>query len=131
MGGRTHFSGALAPPIAVRIPSTSDISAIACSHSRDPEYCHDCADARWRSTEDSHAIFVRPPGTPRHPMGSLNGVSPTCTQGEEPLYGDAVTPSGRIRGYLVDEESDKENYEDAARVSRVRKDAKGVEDGRD
>ena len=62
--GRADLQGALAPHIAVRIPSTSDISALLCSHSSDPDYCHDCADARWRTTEDSHAIFVRPPGTP-------------------------------------------------------------------
>ena len=128
--GRTDPQGALAPHSAVRIPSTSDLSAIVCSHSLEPDYCHDCANARWRTVEDSHAIFVRPPGTPRHPLGSLDGVSPTCTQGEEPLYGDAVTPSGCIRGYLINDDDDKENHKDAAQVSRVCKDAEGMEDGR-
>ena len=92
--GRTDLQGVLALQSVVRIPSTSDISAIRCSHSCDPDYCHNCADARWHTTEDSHAIFVRPPGTPQHPMGSLDGVSPTCTQGEEPLYWGRCYPIG-------------------------------------
>src|ERR1700727_2117218 len=36
MEGRADPQGALAPPPAVRIPSTSDLSAIVCSHSLDP-----------------------------------------------------------------------------------------------
>ena len=114
MEGRTNLQGVLAPQSAVRIPSTSDLSAVLCSHSLDPDYCEDCADFGRHPEKNPHVVFVRPPGTPRHPVGSLDGVSPTCTQGEEPLYGDAVTPSGRIRGYLINDDNDKENYEDAA-----------------
>ena len=116
--GRTDLQGALALQSAVRIPSTSDLSAILCSHSLDPDYCHDCADFGGGPTKDPHVVFVRPPGTPRHPLGSLNGILPTGTQGEELLYGDVVTPSGRIRGYLINnDEEDKENNQDAVSIS--------------
>ena len=52
-------------------------------------------------------------------------------QGEELVGGDVVTPSGRIRGYLVtsdDEEANKENDEDAMQVSQVRQVAEGMGD---
>ena len=127
--GRTDLQGALAPQSVVCIPSTSDLSAVLCSHSLDPDYCHKCADFGGRPAKDPHAVFVQPLGTPRHPLGSLDGVSPTCTQREKPLYGDVVTPSGRIRGYLIDDEDDKENYENAAQVSRIRQNAEGMENG--
>ena len=129
--GRPNRQGTPAPQPMVRIPSTSDLSVVLCSHSRDPDYCHDCADFGRRPTKDSHVVFVRPPGTPRHPLGSLDGVSPTGTQGEKPLHGDAVTPSGRIRGYLINnKEEEKENYQDASRVSQVRQVAERMGDGR-
>ena len=128
--GRTDPQGTLALQSAVHIPSTSDLSAVLCSHSLDPEYCHDCAEVGRSSAENPHVVFVRPPGTPRHPLGSLDGVLPTGTQGEELLYGDVVTPSGRIRGYLVnDNDEDKENNQDAVSISRVRQVAERMEDG--
>ena len=130
---RADRQGASAPQLAVRIPSTSDLSAILCSHSQDPTYCEDCAIFGGSTTKGPNPVFVWPPGTPRHPLGSLDGVSPTCTQGEKPVGGDVVSPSGRIRGYLVDETDDeenanKENNQDATRVSRVRQTAEGMED---
>ena len=67
--------------------------------------------------ESPDPVFMRPPGTPRHPLGSLEGVSPTCTQGEKLVHGDPVDATGYLRRYNVD--SDKENDEDASQVSRV------------
>ena len=51
-------------------------------------------------------------------------------QGEKPLYGDVVTPSGHICGYLInDDDEEKENNQDAASLSRVRQVAERMEDG--
>ena len=73
-------------------------------------------------------IFVRPPSTPRHPLGSLDGVSSTCMQGEKPVHGDVIDTMGYLCRYNVN--SDKENDKDATQVSQACQDAEGVGHGR-
>ena len=116
MEGRSNCQGIETSNHPVHIPSTSDISNVLCSHNTEYNYCHR-SHSGGMSEENTNPLFVRPLGTPRHPLGSLNGVSPTCTQGEKLVYRDVVDPAGHISGYNVD--LDKENNEDAAPVSQV------------
>ena len=76
--------------------------------------------------ENADPIFVRPPGTPRHPLGSLMGVLPTCTQGEKLVSGNTVDTVDEVSvsGYNINLE--KENYEDAAPVLQVCQVAEGM-----
>ena len=110
--GRPNRQGmpVLQPP--VHIPSTSDISDVLCCHDTEYDYCHQ-THADGVPETGPNPVFVRPLGTPRHPLGSLEGVLPTCMQGEKLLH-----------GYDVD--SEKENNEDASQVLRVRQVAKGM-----
>ena len=106
MEGRPNRQGMPAPRPLVRIPSTSDISDVLCCHQSEYNYCHQ-THIEGESETGPDPVFVLPPGTPRHPLGSLKGVSPTCTQGEKPLHGDAVDDAGHFRGYDVDSEKEK------------------------
>ena len=124
--GRPNRQGTPAPQLLVHIPSTSDISDVLCCHATEYNYCHRTHADRVPK-EGPNPVFVRPPGTPRHPLGSLDGVSPTCTQGEKPVHGDVVDPAGHIRRYDVN--SDKENSQNATQVSFACQDAEGLGHG--
>ena len=108
----TDLAGQMPAHALVRIPFTSDITDVLCTHNNTKEYCHYC--------NNDIPLFIPPPAFAQTILGVLHASQAASEVGTGPLTGYHLSTRSE------EGDSDKENYQDATEVLQSSQDGQGM-----